>query len=141
MAGTLGLIPRSGRSPRVENSNLLQYSRLENSMDSPWGCKRVRHDSVIYKISGIKSILYLHSYLPIHLGLLRDEYTRVRFHCKERRSLSKRWGREGGKDVTGRTLLLLKILKTFSRMQFWIFVSGLFLPLLLECRESQCDGG
>ena len=27
------LIPGSGRSPRVGNRNLLQYSRLENSMD------------------------------------------------------------------------------------------------------------
>ena len=29
----LGLIPGSGRSPRVGNGNLLQYSGLENSMD------------------------------------------------------------------------------------------------------------
>ena len=28
-----GLIPGSGRSPGVENGNLLQYSCLENSMD------------------------------------------------------------------------------------------------------------
>ena len=28
-----GLIPRSGRSRRVGNGNLLQYSCLENSMD------------------------------------------------------------------------------------------------------------
>ena len=29
----LGLIPRSGRTPGVENGNPLQYSGLENSMD------------------------------------------------------------------------------------------------------------
>ena len=29
----MGSIPRSGRSPGVENGNLLQYSYLENSMD------------------------------------------------------------------------------------------------------------
>ena len=32
-AGDLGSIPRSGRSPREENGNTLQYSCLENSMD------------------------------------------------------------------------------------------------------------
>ena len=32
-AGDLGLIPESGRSPGVGNSNPLQYSCLENSMD------------------------------------------------------------------------------------------------------------
>ena len=40
-----GLIPGSGRSPRVKNGNLLQYSWLENSMNrgawwaNPWSCK------------------------------------------------------------------------------------------------------
>ena len=29
----MGSIPHSGRSPGVENGNLLQYSYLENSMD------------------------------------------------------------------------------------------------------------
>ena len=32
-AGVMGLIPGSGRCPRVGNSNLLQYSCLENSLD------------------------------------------------------------------------------------------------------------
>ena len=32
-AGDLGLIPRSGRSPREGNGNPLQYSCLENPMD------------------------------------------------------------------------------------------------------------
>ena len=31
--GDPGSIPGSGRSPGVENGNLLQYSRLENSVD------------------------------------------------------------------------------------------------------------
>ena len=31
--GDVGLIPGSGRSPRVRNGNMLQYSCLENSMD------------------------------------------------------------------------------------------------------------
>ena len=31
--GDLGLIPKSGRSPREENNNPLQYSWLENPMD------------------------------------------------------------------------------------------------------------
>ena len=31
--GDQGLIPRSGRSPREENGNSLQYSCLEHSMD------------------------------------------------------------------------------------------------------------
>ena len=34
-----GSIPGSGRSPGEGHGNLLQYSCLENSMDSPWGCK------------------------------------------------------------------------------------------------------
>jgi len=29
----MGSIPQSGRSPGVENGNLLQYAYLENSMD------------------------------------------------------------------------------------------------------------
>ena len=33
-ARDVGLIPGSGRSPGVENSNPLQYSCLENSKDS-----------------------------------------------------------------------------------------------------------
>ena len=33
-AGDLGLIPRLGRSPGEGNGYLLQYSGLENSMDS-----------------------------------------------------------------------------------------------------------
>ena len=32
-AGDLGLIPRSGRSPREGHDNPLQYSCLENPMD------------------------------------------------------------------------------------------------------------
>ena len=31
--GDMGWIPGSGRSPRVGNGNLLQYSCLENSLD------------------------------------------------------------------------------------------------------------
>jgi len=34
-----GSIPESGRSPGKGNGNPFQYSRLENSMDSPWGLK------------------------------------------------------------------------------------------------------
>ena len=47
-----GLIPRSGRSPGEGNGNPLQYTCLENSMDTrrlagcgPWDHKRVGHDS------------------------------------------------------------------------------------------------
>ena len=42
-----GSIPGSGRSPGERNGNSLQYSCLENSMDSrawwvtPWGCKEL----------------------------------------------------------------------------------------------------
>ena len=58
--GDVGSVPGSGRSPGVGNGNLLQYSCLENSMDSilawkiPWteepgrlqslGLQRVGHD-------------------------------------------------------------------------------------------------
>ena len=48
-----GLIPGSGRSPGVGNSNLLQYSCLENSTDrgapgglQSMGSQRVRHNRV-----------------------------------------------------------------------------------------------
>jgi len=38
-AGDLGLITGLGKSPGERKGYLLQYSGLENSMDSPWGCK------------------------------------------------------------------------------------------------------
>ena len=37
--GDLGLIPGLGRSSGEGKGYPLQYSGLENSMDSPWGCK------------------------------------------------------------------------------------------------------
>ena len=37
--GDLGSIPGLGRSPGEGDSYPLQYSGLENSMDSPWGRK------------------------------------------------------------------------------------------------------
>ena len=46
-AGDLGSIPGSGKSPGEGNGNPLQYSCLENSMDSKLqstGSQRVRHD-------------------------------------------------------------------------------------------------
>ena len=53
-AGDVGSTPRSRRSPAEDNGNTLQYSCLENSMDSgawrslagynSWGCNRVGHD-------------------------------------------------------------------------------------------------
>ena len=38
-AGDLGWIPGLGRSPGEGKGYPFQYSGLENSMDSPWGCK------------------------------------------------------------------------------------------------------
>ena len=38
-AGDPGSIPRLGRSPGERKGYPLQYSGLENSMDSPWGRK------------------------------------------------------------------------------------------------------
>ena len=40
-AGDLGLIPGLGRSPGEGRSYPLQYSGLENSMESPWSCKEL----------------------------------------------------------------------------------------------------
>ena len=40
-AGDLGLIPGLGRSPGEGKGYPLQYSGLENSMDSPWGHKQL----------------------------------------------------------------------------------------------------
>ena len=40
-AGDLGLIPGLGRSPGEGKGYTLQYSGLENSMDSPWGHKEL----------------------------------------------------------------------------------------------------
>ena len=40
-AGELGLIPGLGRSPGEGKGYPLQYSGLENSMDSPWGGKEL----------------------------------------------------------------------------------------------------
>ena len=46
-AGDLGSIPGSGRSHEEGNGNSLQYSCLENPMDSSWGHKRVGHDLAV----------------------------------------------------------------------------------------------
>ena len=40
-AGDLGLIPGWGRSPGEAYGYPLQYSGLENSMDSPWNRKEL----------------------------------------------------------------------------------------------------
>ena len=40
-AGDPGSSPGLGRSPVERNGNPLQYSYLENSMERPWGCKRL----------------------------------------------------------------------------------------------------
>ena len=48
--GDLGLIPGLGRSPGEGKDYPLQYSGLENFMDSivcPWGSQRVGHDSAV----------------------------------------------------------------------------------------------
>ena len=39
--GDLGSIPGLGRSPEKGKGYPLPYSGLENSMDSPWGCKEL----------------------------------------------------------------------------------------------------
>ena len=43
-AGDLDSIPGSGRFPGEGSGNSLQYSCLENPMDSPWGRKRIGQD-------------------------------------------------------------------------------------------------
>ena len=40
-AGDLGLIPWLGRYPGEGKGYPLQYAGLENSTDSPWGCKEL----------------------------------------------------------------------------------------------------
>ena len=40
-AGDLGTFPGLGRYPGEGNGYPLQYSGLENSMDSPWGLKEL----------------------------------------------------------------------------------------------------
>ena len=62
-AGDVGSISGLGRSPRVGNWNLFQYSYLENSMDrgvwwatQPMGSHRVRHDWAHSHLS------YIHSF-------------------------------------------------------------------------------
>ena len=49
-AGDLGLIPGLGRSPGEGNGYPLQYSGLENSMES-MGSQRVRHDCATFTFS------------------------------------------------------------------------------------------
>ena len=39
--GDLGSVPGLGRSPREGKGYPLSYSGLENSMDTPWGCKEL----------------------------------------------------------------------------------------------------
>ena len=58
IAGDLGSIPGLGRSPGEGKGYPLQYSDLENSMDSPWGCKesdtteRLSHSEVVSREKG-----------------------------------------------------------------------------------------
>ena len=77
--GDLGLIPQSGRSPGEGNGNPLQYSCLENPMDSgAWqatvhGVTRIGHDLVTKPpppyineyFNCIKEFLFF-KYLPDH---------------------------------------------------------------------------
>ena len=44
----LGSIPGLGRSPGERKGYPLQYSGLENSMDSPWGSQTVGHNWVTF---------------------------------------------------------------------------------------------
>ena len=54
-----GSMPGAGRSPRGGHGNLLQYSCLENSMQSE-GCKRIGHDySDLASVQGLKPIFAL----------------------------------------------------------------------------------
>ena len=41
IAGDLGSVSGSGRSPGEGNGYPLQYPCLENSVDIPWGCKEL----------------------------------------------------------------------------------------------------
>ena len=50
----LGSIPGLGRSPGAGNGYPLQYSGLEDSMDSPWNCKEVYFDLFSNQKWGLK---------------------------------------------------------------------------------------
>ena len=57
-AGDLGSFPWLGRSPGEGKDYPFQYSGLENSIDSPWGC-RVRHDRVTFTFTKVARIDFL----------------------------------------------------------------------------------
>ena len=75
--GDKGLVPRSGRSPREENDNLLQYSCLKNPMDwrSQWATvqrmakSQTRTFTIIMFIKQRISLKILCS-IPIHSSLV-----------------------------------------------------------------------
>ena len=57
-AGDLCSIPGLRRSPREGKDYPFQYSGLENSIVSPWGC-RVRHDRVTFTFTKVARIDFL----------------------------------------------------------------------------------
>ena len=62
----MGSIPGSGRSPRVGNGNLLQYSCLENSMDGGvWWASGVTKSHTPLSVERLKTKLYQLS-VPSH---------------------------------------------------------------------------
>ena len=71
-AGDMGLISGSGRSPREGNSNLLQYSCLENSMD------RGTWPATVHGFAKSRTWLSLHTRIFIGLpdGSVGKESTR-----------------------------------------------------------------
>ena len=63
--GDLGLIPGLGRSPGEGKGYPLHCSKLENSMDSPWGRKEL--DTT--------------EQLSLHIGLFKFLFLCVNFKC------------------------------------------------------------
>ena len=64
-AGDLGSIPGLGRSPGDGKGYPLQYTGLENSMDSPWGRKESDTTEQL-SLSDIRAF-YLFMLSPLHI--------------------------------------------------------------------------
>ena len=65
-------IPGLGRSPRVGNGNLLQYSYLENSMDREawWAALHGQEESDTTKLAS----LHIYTYISLHLYIYIHTY-------------------------------------------------------------------
>ena len=66
-AGDLGSVPGLGRCPGKGKGYPLQYSGLENSMDSPWSCKELDMTEQLSQVYFFKTYKFIYFILLLFL--------------------------------------------------------------------------